>query len=458
MYALGQTNNEVDALRQTNNEVDNYEEINSFFQKNTLDSIINYILHHRLLETLIKNELEYLWLGINDALERIKAQNHEYHYNNSDGSNNNSFTLNNDGGNEINVLSNLNHKNDYKTIDDGALLNECINNKNKNNNIITNNKTNINNNNYKINNKKNNDFVNKETSIKSSATSKNKSDNNDNNNSNDKLFFKIWRNKVIRKKIKYHMYSNMVKRVKNNLEEIKKCPSELLCQSYDVYINQPLGKFIPKGTVTLNLTGSFNSPIKIGNIPKTVKVLKLGQNYTHEIELNSVIPSSVNELSLYHFIQTSPSKQEFPKFIKKLNIFRFNRDIISSTFFGSVVILSLHSFNLRIKPGDFPNTCEELILHSYNQQLDIGSLPPGLKKLTLGSFNQPIYHGSLSESITYLKMSSFNQDLGNSLISLTLLETLSMIEFKKTILENQLPKSIKILEVHKRKQVKNWSS
>ncbi|EGC40562.1 hypothetical protein DICPUDRAFT_73927 [Dictyostelium purpureum] len=266
----------------------------------------------------------------------------------------------------------------------------------------------------------------------------------DNNNKNEKLFFSVWRNKYLLNEIQRHhrLYNeNKIININKSMDQLRYHPHRRYATEIIINVGEPLephGQLIPYGTTKLNFFDRFNKPIQAGDIPTTVTSLELDQD----------IPIGTFPLSLTTLKQN-----------------KFNRTITPGSF-GSIVNLSLESFNQPLKDGDLPITCKYLYLGSYNQPLQPNILPPELKELKLLHFNHPLSYGVLPESITDLNMNYFNHPLlygvlpesitnlnmnyfdhplSNSLSALHSLKTLFLGSFNQEISIQTFPHSIEKL-------------
>ncbi|EGC35523.1 hypothetical protein DICPUDRAFT_18109, partial [Dictyostelium purpureum] len=261
---------------------------------------------------------------------------------------------------------------------------------------------------------------------------------------NEILFFSVWRNKVILNEIqRHHRLYNENKKIyiDKSMDQLRYHPHRRYATKIIINVNEPLephGQLIPYGTTKLKFYSSFNKPIQAGDIPTTVTSLQFSNTdigfcnvyYSHRFDIKSVIPPSVTELSLGINQEISPNTLPpsltsltmeldqdiligtFPQSLTALKQNNFNRTITPGSF-GSIVDLSLESFNQPLKAGDLPITCKYLYLGSYNQPLQPNILPPELKELELINFKHPLSHEisiqTFPHSIETLFFNSFNQ-------------------------------------------------
>ncbi|KAM9953532.1 hypothetical protein ACTFIR_008607 [Dictyostelium discoideum] len=306
-------------------------------------------------------------------------------------------------------------------------------------------------------------------------------DNNDNNN--DKLFFKIWRNKFILKNIIYNLKRiiecekftkfkeftiksltdfnerDIIRNVYLGID--KDNENECFTNSNNensYYYSEILDKgVIPYGVIELSINN--NKELIKGSIPSTVETLNLMSKFKQEFRVG-VLPSSILKLKFSEYNIKISKPSTLPINLKSID-------------FGLY-------YNQEIEKNILPNSLEILKLsNDFNKSLDFNNLPINLKQLIFGDkFNKQLLSNEdndndnnnneeLPNLIEFIKFGeSFNQEFNilnlkklkiiifgskfNSLISgLKMCESLETVEFGNDfnqIIDNQLPNSLKNLK------------
>ncbi|KAN0012023.1 hypothetical protein ACTFIU_000244 [Dictyostelium citrinum] len=299
--------------------------------------------------------------------------------------------------------------------------------------------------NYEIKIEKNNNYNNK------SDNNNNNNNNNDNNNdnntnnsnnnnnfnylNNEKLFFKVWRNKFIRFRIFHQIKKHSINRIK----VFQDC-SELIGLENSYYIKKckflkntpiPIGT-IPHSVRTLKLSNVYSYPLATGSLPPKIKSIYVGQFFNFKIE-PGVIPPTCETLRLgYHFNQSfefipkSVTSIEYggifnkpetiPSTVTKLKLFNFfNRmDLTVNDIPKSIQTLIIDGcFNINLLVGFIPSSVTKLVLGPkyFQPQLIPGFIPSSVRKLTISfcSFETRIEKNVIPSSVRKLKiMDQFN--------------------------------------------------
>ncbi|KAN0033228.1 hypothetical protein ACTA71_002652 [Dictyostelium dimigraforme] len=289
---------------------------------------------------------------------------------------------------------------------------------------------------------------------------------------NDRLFFKIWRNKSIRNQILYQLKvsNNHISRriftlgdlldgkfrsnefkdyfknllIKNSFKETEINNNQSQMLTFEIIKQQ-----LPPSVDTLQILPFQEKqqlPFKISYLPETITNLKLYSNKNNSI-LNEDTFDMVNrnlkslhlqvpDIQWYYddiddgndyyneenkngnrIIKSPPPPQQQQQVILK-----------SSMFLGLTSLNISIKFNNEILPNVLPQTLNKLILSpNFNKALQVGSLPQSLTHLEFGrDFNQPLQPIQvLPTQLKYLYFGqSFNQSIDNLPIS-----NLQVLEF-----------------------------
>ncbi|KAK5578421.1 hypothetical protein RB653_008092 [Dictyostelium firmibasis] len=308
---------------------------------------------------------------------------------------------------------------------------------------------------------------------------------NENQNENSKLFFSIWRNNYLKKKIlrqlkviKFHsntlvitcnnnkLLSSKNEDFKNqksieilfrknekdyeNMKKLLKQISNLPSHINELSIRNDNENFykdnllelesffkdnlIPNSITSLKFDDSF--PFKIEMLPNQLKILNWGRRNQYKIPIG-LLPIGLEEL---HYHGNSRLKLgSLPPTLKRLYLG------------GGFKV------NISDPPGLLPKGLEVLLVNKqFNHPLN-GCLPESLTKLFFhdsGYFNQEFKIGDLPSSITELKLPEcFNQPIGlnqlpSSLKSLKFTKSCETHTFKQLIEPGNLPNSLTYLRMN----------
>ncbi|KAN0026371.1 hypothetical protein ACTFIV_007355 [Dictyostelium citrinum] len=305
------------------------------------------------------------------------------------------------------------------------------------------------------------------------------------NNDNSNVFFKIWRNLVIRNIILselkyfnlfYHKQSFDIAGYKSFpfkrylreieiqffkiqrdqlVEIIKELPNNitgLILKNLN-YLKGPtihitdldsfnsLGKPFTKGLLPSQLTvfsfdEIFNLKIKeIDSFPSNLKYLEFGKYFNHSL-------NSINEDDEDDEDKEDEEDEDKDKY-------KDEEDYGKSILPNNLLELKFHPkslFNQIIYYNTLPKTLVKLTFGlAFNQELKVGILPDGLKELEFGYlYNQPIRVNVLPKGLLKLKFgNSFNHSLANNILPSTLEVLKFGSEFNQKIHGNDLPKGLK---------------
>ncbi|EGC40598.1 hypothetical protein DICPUDRAFT_73890 [Dictyostelium purpureum] len=300
--------------------------------------------------------------------------------------------------------------------------------------------------------------MNNNTNLNISNNTNNNIENNNNiyniNIINNILFYKIWRNIILKKKIFNH-----IKKFNSNYS--------VSFSSRDQLLNYKEREYIQCLEILIDI------PLEAGDIPYGVHTLSFGDAY--DFPLSNVIPHSVTSLKLGYLFQHSIKDGELPDSLKDITFGEnFNQQLIplpkncENVTFGwsfnkplsingetciSSSVKKIHFgnlFNQKICPGDLQNVEVLEFEKNYNQPLVSGCLPPTLVSLSFyGHFNQALTLGSLPTGfLTKIIFSnSFNQPIESGVIPQTVKHITFGKDFNQTIANSGIPKSIVTLNL-----------
>ncbi|KAM9945124.1 hypothetical protein ACTFIT_003376 [Dictyostelium discoideum] len=239
---------------------------------------------------------------------------------------------------------------------------------------------------------------------------------------NSKLFFKLWRNKVIRLRIFYHLnifYSHIFSREFSiheiRLYKFKEYLQNVILTDQEFYkckINLPLNveklafknfnQEIGSGWLDgneklthLDLGKSYNHPLKIGDIPNGITNLTLSYNFDFQIQ-PFAIPSSVTSITFGNRWNQQLIKDSLPKSLKSLKFgscFNNKGNPIDFSIFPKSIesIIFGKDFQQLIEPNSFetflPNLVKLEFNSEYKKKLKLNSIPKTVKELFLGYNN-----------------------------------------------------------------------
>ncbi|KAN0025711.1 hypothetical protein ACTFIU_010305 [Dictyostelium citrinum] len=230
---------------------------------------------------------------------------------------------------------------------------------------------------------------------------------------NSFLFFKIWRNYVLKKIIFKHLVMFNLFLFSVDLDSLHQ---QQYIQDNKQYIKSLL--------------------IKINDIEKNAKkdiIYEMGE------KLNN-LPNHIDSIILY---QTNHNK----------NANHITYDLSNLKFPSSLKYFKVHyNFNLPLSNKNTPffsNLTELDFNYYFNQKIGENILPNSLKKLKLSTFyNQPFDEYVLPDNLKIIVFGcSFNQPLNNLPQSIEEIKFYPNSTFKKEINSNQLPQSLKKLSL-----------
>ncbi|KAM9977753.1 hypothetical protein ACTFIR_011625 [Dictyostelium discoideum] len=319
---------------------------------------------------------------------------------------------------------------------------------------------------------------------------------------NDKLFFKVWKNIVIRNEIirnirlfkehsgskefyrlvNYKAYENkdyltnmtigikepitvnllppyldkLIFYAQNGQIKANSIPNSVKELIFSGSFNQVIvSTTIPKNVEIIQFGDYFNQPLPIGSLPQSIKRLEFGNDFNQEIQLDTLPKSRLEYLKLGVSFNKLLKPNYLPKSLTHLilsNDYDHHidiKDVLPDS--GNLLTLNLgENFNKPLKNHPLPYSITHLVLSSsFDQHLPAGVLPQSLKRLEFGrDFNKPINVGVLPdkqlESIIF--GFSFNQQIKTQVLPNTLKEIKFGFSFNQIILENSFPQQLLSLE------------
>ncbi|KAK5582705.1 hypothetical protein RB653_004290 [Dictyostelium firmibasis] len=273
--------------------------------------------------------------------------------------------------------------------------------------------------------------------------------------SNEKLFFKIWRNKYILNEINYHLrlynlnykkkfencqilyefiYKDYVKDLtligidENIFNEQFKIPCGILKLSLPNFNREfNIPNIIPSTVIHLKFGDRFNKLLKPGNIPNSIKYLEFGENFNQPLTDTGVIPSSVETIKFGNFNQIL-KKNDIPFGVRSIEFgSHFDKPInnlpwsITSIKFGNrygkpfdatslpLLLTTISGFSSKepLKNYNIPSVTYLQFDNFYSHKLELDTLPNGLLHLDLSNVvasNFSIEKGVLPKTLQTLKL------------------------------------------------------
>ncbi|KAN0019745.1 hypothetical protein ACTFIU_002967 [Dictyostelium citrinum] len=239
--------------------------------------------------------------------------------------------------------------------------------------------------------------------------------NNNYNENNERLFWKVYKNKYLLKNIWKHT------RLFNNVFYLTK----YLYFEQDSLLNYPYWSYI----TVIALVGEFNYPLK-KILPPYITRLTLREYSNNNDDDDQSLPDTINNLTIMDKLPTfntgirnfNKSKLIIPKSVVRL-VFggRFNQVIPIGFIVPTIKYLKFcYSYDQEIKPFVLPSTLLHIQFGSkWNKYLEFDyNLPMGLKTLILGSNYKGTINGPIPQSLELVHLPWYhlnNIDKNNNL-------------------------------------------
>ncbi|KAN0022742.1 hypothetical protein ACTFIU_005478 [Dictyostelium citrinum] len=236
-------------------------------------------------------------------------------------------------------------------------------------------------------------------------------------NNNSLLFFKIWRNCVIKNTILKHLM--MFNLFSFHVEKDSSQQQQFIIDNKE-YIKSLIITF-DQTVVDIDRNqknqGTFEIEEKLNSLPNNIVSLQLDQangiNYDLPTTTTTTIPNSIKHLKLHEYFNQPLSKENSKIFSNLVTLefgFFFNETIDANIFPNSLKQIKFGSFfNQSINDNVFPNSLEKVEFGSYfNQKLD--NLPQSIKEIKFVSnskFDIEINSKKLPSSLTKLTLPRF---------------------------------------------------
>ncbi|EAL62976.1 hypothetical protein DDB_G0288905 [Dictyostelium discoideum AX4] len=228
-------------------------------------------------------------------------------------------------------------------------------------------------------------------------------DNNNYDENNEKLFWKVYKNKYLLKNIWKHA------RLFGNVYYLTK----YIYFEQDSLLNYPYWSYI----TVIALVGEFNYPLK-KILPPYITRLTLREYSNNNDDGDQSLPDTINNLTIMDKLPTNSgnnkSKLIIPKSVVRL-VFggRFNQVIPIGFIVPTIKYLKFcYSFDQEIKPFVLPSTLLHIQFGSkWNKYLEFNyNLPMGLKTLILGSNYNGTINGPIPNSLELIHLPWYHLD------------------------------------------------
>ncbi|KAN0025712.1 hypothetical protein ACTFIU_010306 [Dictyostelium citrinum] len=253
-------------------------------------------------------------------------------------------------------------------------------------------------------------------------------------NDNSFLFFKIWRNYVIKKLIfKHLMMFNLLSFsvdidslhqpfIQDNKQYIKSLfikVDNIKENANEIYIYE-MGEILnnlPNHIESIRLYQTNNIKFGLSNLKLPSSLKKLITHYNFNLPLsnsNSAIFSNLTTLEFGYKFNNEIGVNILPNSLKKLKFGNYYTQPLNENVLphGLKTIIFGDWFNQTLK--NLPNSIEEIKFNSksyYKTEINSIELPQSLKKLSLPrNFNMSLINGILPNKLEKLKISSLNVD------------------------------------------------
>ncbi|KAM9980127.1 hypothetical protein ACTFIZ_006393 [Dictyostelium cf. discoideum] len=304
------------------------------------------------------------------------------------------------------------------------------------------------------------------------------------NNKIEKLFFKVYRNCYLRDIIFNHLRIYNENKNKNfkNCKELKQYSQKHYITNLTIIKDEPDDEdFYDNFSIIslldiecLTLSNNFSHLIESYDLPKSLKKIKFGNNWNHEINLKNTnietiilgnnynrkikagnLPDSLKEIVFGYYYSQPLQIGSIPSKVEKITFgyfydFPLGVGIIPS----SCKILKLGGkYNHKFEVGKnvIPEGVEEIYFSTYwNQQLNPLDLPSTLKKIEFNyHYNKQLLIGSIPSNVTHLSFgNSFtnnNCKLKSGILPSGLIHLIFGDSFDIELLKGSIPDSVKYL-------------
>ncbi|EGC38760.1 hypothetical protein DICPUDRAFT_148547 [Dictyostelium purpureum] len=261
---------------------------------------------------------------------------------------------------------------------------------------------------------------------------------NNNEKDNSVLFFKIWRQRYLKRQIEKHLelYKKYDTVEVNSLKELifinsNSNPYRLYISKIRYNCNEPITTIglIPENVTTIIFGDEFNQSIApAGSIPNTITTIVFGRSFNQPLKpIDSCLAQSVIEFAIDKYftqiinLDGGIIENEHRHDRKQNKKLKFGRSFKPAGSIPKVHTLSFgKDFNQPLEPGAIPLTVRSLSFSDeFNQPILPGALPSSLESLSFGRyFNQPLEHNSIPQGLKVIRFGKyFNQVIKEGIIS-----------------------------------------
>ncbi|KAN0036421.1 hypothetical protein ACTFIV_001714 [Dictyostelium citrinum] len=293
---------------------------------------------------------------------------------------------------------------------------------------------------------------------------------------NDKLFFKVWRNVYLFKKIlEYKLLYERNKVIKfKNLKSLIVYENKEYIKTLIYESNEPIiGNYLPNNnSCVLNkiiIKEQSISNIASYLIPYGVEIIEFGTSYSNKKSMVSttplfLLPSTIKSVKNVVINETDYCKGNdyiIPNNIKEITFLKcpkISNDTIKfpNTLESVTFENEWNNGNSILKIGDIPNGIKNLIFNGYREGIDIGVLPNSIINLEVILNGNKLFKNVIPRNVKSLTIMCYNEediDNDNNLQitheslpqSLTKLECYSK---KMKFLPNSIPSTVEHLQIY----------
>ncbi|KAM9997083.1 hypothetical protein ACTFIZ_001988 [Dictyostelium cf. discoideum] len=270
-----------------------------------------------------------------------------------------------------------------------------------------------------------------------------------NNNNNENLFFKVFRNCFLFNEILKHVRLYDIHKSKSysiNLKDSKY--KDYIKYIFDFKFSMENQNILSnfKELIKLKFIEDFNKILRVNSIPNTIKIIKFNKFFQQPIELG-VLPTSLEYLSFHCFyndLKFTSTRNLLPNSITTLIFDNDEKGVFRS---GCGCFLDLNSND---NDSLLPNSLTKLNLpNNFNTKLNVKSLPNSITSLKFGIYNEPLEENVLPDNLIELTMVCFNRDFNeNTFTNCKQINKLILKRFNQKISgTNSLPNSLTHLDL-----------
>jgi hypothetical protein len=226
-------------------------------------------------------------------------------------------------------------------------------------------------------------------------------------------------------------------------EEFKNTPILKLLYNKNIPVIKDV---LPKNLIYLKFE-SFNLPLNVAYLPRTLKTLILGNGFNHPINLED-LPNSLEHLELSSDFNQPFNTYYLPRFLKYIALGNSNINLLALDNLPNLKSLIFpFNFEQNIEIHELPRKLEELYLGNFDDEFDTVDLPRNLIRLDFGNkFNAPLDIDRLPDNLKSLKFGfRMTFPIDTTLLPVDLEELYLGELFNDPVDASLLPRSLKVL-------------